>query len=95
MKIHEHKVAVVSLKAKRTRQEAHQRLRSVANNLEKSLNEIECLLEQFNETHSDEERAIFVNRAINHLMNKTMLNFRIDLLADSQVELTMLAAKNA
>ena len=76
-----------SLKAKRVRQEARQRLQNAINTMQKSMYSLECLLEQFDETNSDEHRALCLSRAINHLMQTALPNFRVELLAQSQVEL--------
>lgn len=81
-----------SLKAKRTRQQARQRLQNAINTMQKSMYSLECLLEQFDETTLDEERAIFLNRAIAHLVLTAQPNFRIELLAQSQAELAILGA---
>ena len=86
------KQPATSLKAKCIRQDARQRLQNTINTMQKSMYTLECLLEQFEETEIDEERSLFLNRAISHLTYTAMPNFRIELLAQSQAELAMLGA---
>lgn len=79
-----------SLKAKHTRKQAHQRLQSAINTLQRNMYNMECLLERLEEAKDDAERAQVMNSAINHLVCNIQPNLRIDLLAQSQAELIQL-----
>lgn len=79
-----------SLKAMHIRKQAHQRLQSAINTLQKNMYSMECLLEKLDDAKSDAERAQVMNSAINHLVCNIQPNLRIELLAHSQAELAQL-----
>ena len=81
---------VTSLKAKHIRNQAHQRLQSAINCLQRSMYRMECFLEMIDSAKIDAERAQHMNSAINYLVNGIQPNLRIDLLAQSQAELAKL-----
>ena len=81
-----------SLKAKHTRKQAHQRLQAAINCLQRSMYNMECLLEKLESAKDDSERAQHINSAINYLVTGIQRNLRIDLLAESQAELAKLGA---
>ena len=92
MQTQENQTQSALLKAEHTRQQAHQRLQSAINCLQRIMYSMECLLEKLDEAKDDAERARVMNSAINHLVTGIQPNLRIDLLADSQAELAKLGA---
>jgi len=85
-------IQVTSLKAKHARKQAHQRLQSAINCLQRSMYNMECFLEKLDSAKDDSERAQHINSAINYLVTGIQPNLRIDLLAESQAELAKLGA---
>ena len=79
-----------SLKANYERTQARKRLLSAVNTLQRSMYDMECLLEKLDEAKDDAERAQHISAAINHLVCNIQPNLRIDLLANSQAELAKL-----
>lgn len=92
MTAQEQPVKAVSLKAKHTRKQAHQRLQSAINCLQRKMYLMECFLEKLDVARSDDERAWVMNSAIEHLVSNIFPDLRIDLLAQSQAELAKLGA---
>jgi hypothetical protein len=84
-----------SLKANYERTQARKRLQSAINTLQRSMYDMECILEKLDEATDDSDRARHMNAAINHLVCNIQPNLRIDLLATSQAELAVLAAQGA
>lgn len=84
-----------SLKANYERTQARKRLQSAINTLQRSMYDMECILEKLDEAKDDSERARHMNAAINHLVCNIQPNLRIDLLANSQAELAVLAVQGA
>jgi hypothetical protein len=74
-----------------TRTRAQERLRSAIEALQMSVYELERYEAKLMEVDSDMERAKLLNWAVNYLVCNTMPSLRIDLLADSQSELRVLA----
>ena len=84
-----------SLKANYERTQARKHLQSAINRLQRSMYDLECHLESLETAEDDAERAKHLNAAINHLVCTLQPNLRIDLLAQSQAELAVLAAREA
>lgn len=80
-----------ALEARYIRDKAQRHLQSAINTLQQNMYEMECYLENFDSAMADAERAKIINRAINHLVCSIQPNLRIDLLAESQAELAVLA----
>ena len=85
----------LAIEAKSIRATASERLQSAINTLQRSMYDMECILEKLDEATDDSERARHMNAAINHLVCNIQPNLRIDLLATSQAELAVLAAQGA
>jgi hypothetical protein len=77
--------------AEQTRTRAQERLRAAIEALQMSVYELERYEAKLMEVDSDMERAKLLNWAVNYLVCNTMPSLRIDLLADSQSELRVLA----
>lgn len=71
-----------------TRQKARESLLNARNTLERALQEMDRYLAQFDDAATDRDRAKILNWSINHLACNIQPNLRIDLLADSQSELS-------
>lgn len=84
-----------SLKANYERTQVRKRLQSTINTLQRSMYDLECILEKLDEAKDDSERARHMNAAINHLVCNIQPKLRIDLLANSQAELAVMAAQGA
>ena len=82
--------AAVELEAKYARSQAVERLQSAINTLQRNTYCIETYLEKLQDAKDDAERARVLNSAISHLVCNIQPNLRIDLLAESQAELTKL-----
>lgn len=82
--------AALELEAKYARNQAVERLQSAMNTLQRNTYCIETYLEKLEAATDDAERARVLNGAINHLVCNIQPNLRIDLLAQSQAELTKL-----
>ena len=87
--------ARLALEAKSTRTIASERLQTAINQLQRSMYDMECYAKKLEEATSDRERSQVLNWAINHLVCNIQQNLRIDLLATSQAELAVMAAKGA
>lgn len=87
--------AVAAIEANYVREKARERLQAAINQLQRSMYDMECYAEKLAAAENDRERAQAMNWAINHLVCNIQTNFRIDLLAHSQAELTVLAARGA
>ncbi len=74
-----------------TRTRAQERLRAAIEALQMSVYELERYEAKLMEVDSDMERSKLLNWAVNYLVCNTMPSLRIDLLADSQSELRVLA----
>jgi hypothetical protein len=74
-----------------TRTRAQERLRAAIEALQMSVYELERYEAKLTEVDSDMERSKLLNWAVNYLVCNTMPSLRIDLLADSQSELRVLA----
>ncbi|WP_146182833.1 hypothetical protein [Limnohabitans sp. Jir72] len=86
---------LMALEAKSVRDKARKRLQSAINTLQRSMYDLECILEKLDEAQDDSKRARHMNAAINHLVCNIQPNLRIDLLANSQAELAVLAVQGA
>lgn len=84
-----------SLKANYERSQARKRLQVAINTLQRAMHDLEVFQEKFDEAANDAERAQLLNSAVNHLTCNILPNCRIDLLANSQAELTVLAERGA
>ena len=82
--------AAVALEVKYARNQAVERLQSAINTLQRNTYCIETYLEKLEVANDDAERARVLNSAISHLVCNIQPNLRIDLLAESQAELTKL-----
>lgn len=82
--------AAAELEVKYARNQAVERLQSVINTLQRNTYCIETYLEKLEDAKDDAERARVLNSAISHLVCNIQPNLRIDLLAESQAELTKL-----
>ena len=87
--------ARLALEAKSTRKIASERLQAASNQLQRSMYDMECYAEKLDAANSDRERSQVLNWAINHLVCNIQPNLRIDLLAQSQAELAVMAAMGA
>ena len=87
--------ARLALEAKTARSKASERLQAAINQLQGSMHSMECYQEKLNAANSDRERSQVLNWAINHLVCNIQPNYRIDLLAQSQAELAVMAAQGA
>ncbi len=76
--------------AQAARQSARESLENARNTLERALREMDGYLAKFDDAATDRDRARVINWSINHLVANIQPNLRIDLLADSQSELTKL-----
>jgi hypothetical protein len=85
----------LAIEAKLARTTASERLQAAINHLQRSMYEMECYQEKLAEATSDRERSQVLNWAINHLVCDIQPNLRIDLLATSQAELAVMAARGA
>jgi acetyl-CoA carboxylase carboxyltransferase component len=84
-----------SLKANYERTQARKRLQSAISTLQRSMYDMECILEKLDDATDDSERSKHLNAAINHLVCNIQPNLRIELLANSQAELAVMAAQGA
>lgn len=82
-----------AIEAKLARAKASERLQAAINHLQRSMYEMECCQEKLDAANSDLERSQVLNWAINHLVCNIQPNLRVDLLAASQAELAVMAAK--
>ncbi len=82
---------IAAMMADQVRNNAVQRLETVIRTLEMSIHEIERYHAKLNESPSDTERAKLINWAVHYLVCYTVPQMRIDLLADSQFELSALS----
>lgn len=71
------------------RQQAQERLQDAVNLLQRSAYDIEVYAEKFESAQDDKQRAQVINWAISHLVSNILPNFRIDLLANSQADLSV------
>jgi hypothetical protein len=85
----------LAIEAKSARTIASERLQAAINQLQRSMYEMVCYQDKLAEATSDRERSQVLNWAINHLICNIQPNLRIDLLATSQAELAVMAAKGA
>ena len=85
----------LALEAKSARVKASERLQAAINQLQRSMYDMECYAEKLTTAKNDRERAQAMNWTINHLICNIQPNYRIDLLAQSQAELAVLAAQGA
>ncbi len=74
--------------AEMTRKNARESLVNARNTLERALQEMGRYIAQFDDAATDRDRAKVLNWSINHLVCNIQPNLRIDLLADSQSELS-------
>ncbi len=74
--------------AEMTRKNARESLMNARNTLERALQEMDRYIAQFDDAANDWDRAKVLNWSINHLVCNIQPNLRIDLLADSQSELS-------
>ena len=74
--------------------QAKERLQDAVNTLQRSTYELEVYIERFEQADTERERSQIVNWAVNHLVCNITPNLRIDLLADSQTQLAVLAAED-
>jgi ABC-type phosphate transport system ATPase subunit len=88
MKFSDSVLELKTIEAAHVRKQAQQRLQDAINQLQRSVYDIEVYGEKLEAAQDDKERAQVVNWAINHLVCNILPNFRIDLLATSQAELT-------
>lgn len=84
-----------AIQVKYARTHARERLQDAINTLQRSMYDMECYVERLEAADSDRQRAQVLNWAINRLVCNIQPNLRIDLLAESQAELTVLAALGA
>jgi hypothetical protein len=89
------KKKINAINAKQVREIAKQRLLSAINSLQHAMYDLEVYSDKFDKESTDFERGKVVNYAINHLHCNIQPNLRIELLADSQSELTTLEVSNA
>jgi DNA-binding transcriptional regulator YbjK len=73
--------------------QAKERLQDAVNTLQRSMYELELYIERFEQADTDRERSQIVNWAVNYLVCNITPNLRIDLLADSQAQLAVLAVE--
>lgn len=73
--------------------QAKERLQDAVNTLQRSMYELEVYIERFEQADTERERSQIVNWAVNHLVCNITPNLRIDLLADSQAQLAVLAVE--
>ena len=76
------------IEANFAREKATERLQDAINFLQRSVYDMELYAEKLEDAEDDKGRAQVVNWAINHLVCNITSNFRIDLLANSQAELS-------
>ena len=74
--------------AEMARQKARESLLNARNTLERALQEMDRYISQFDDAATDRDRAKVLNWSINNLVCNIQPNLRIDLLADSQSELS-------
>lgn len=86
---------ILAIEAITARVKARERLQAAINQLQRSMYDMECYAEKLATAKNDRERAQAMNWAINHLICNIQPNYRIDLLAQSQAELAVLAAQGA
>ena len=86
---------LAAFEAKHAREKAVQQMQEAINHLQRTHYELERYMERMEEAATDRERAQLLNWYINHLVCNIMPNLRIDLLAASQAELAVMAAKGA
>jgi hypothetical protein len=79
-----------AIEATHVRKQAQVRLQDAINLLQRSAYDMEVYAEKLEAAQDDKERAQVVNWAINHLVCNILPNFRIDLLACSQADLSAL-----
>lgn len=79
-----------AIEANYARQQAQERLQDAINLLQRSAYDMEVYAEKLEAAQGDKERAQVVNWAISHLVSNILPNFRIDLLANSQADLSAL-----
>ena len=73
--------------------QAKERLQDAVNTLQRSMYELEVYIERFEQADTERERSQIVNWAVNYLVCNITPNLRIDLLADSQAQLAVLAVE--
>jgi cell fate (sporulation/competence/biofilm development) regulator YmcA (YheA/YmcA/DUF963 family) len=88
MKFSDSVLELKAIEAAHVRTQAQKRLQDTINLLQRSAYDMEVYGEKLEAAQDDKERAQVVNWAINHLVCNILPNFRIDLLASSQAELT-------
>ena len=76
-------------------EQAKERMQDAANALQRSMYELERYIERFEQATNDDERSKVVNRFLSYLATAITSNLRIDLLADSQAQMTVFAALRA
>ena len=86
---------ILAIEANYAREKAQERLQAAINQLQRSMYDMECYADKLAAAENDRERAQAMNWAINHLVCNIQPNLRIDLLAQSQAELAVLAAHGA
>lgn len=87
--------ALLTIEANYVREQARERIQDAINHLQRSAYELEVYEERLEAADDDQHRAQLLNWAINHLVCNILPNFRIDLLAQSQASLAVLAARGA
>ena len=70
------------------REKATERLQDTINFLQRSIYDLEQYAEKLEAAEDDRQRALVMNWSINHLVCNILPNLRIDLLANSQTELS-------
>lgn len=76
------------IEANYIREKATERLQDAINFLQRSVYDLELYAEKLEGAEDDRQRAQVMNWAINHLVCNILPNLRIDLLANSQAELS-------
>lgn len=83
------------LQHKHAVEQAKERMQDAVNTLQRSMYELELYIERFEQATKDDERSKAVNRFLSYLATAITPNMRIDLLADSQAQMTVFAALKA
>ena len=80
-----------AIEARYIRDKAQRHLQSAIDSLQSNIDEMQGYLGRLDAATTDAERAWVMNSAINHLASSIHPNLWVDLLAESQAELAVLA----
>jgi len=75
--------------------QAKERMQDAVNTLQRGNYELELYIERFEQATTDDERSKVTNRFLTYLASGITSNLRLDLLADSQAQMTVFAALRA